>query len=292
MNAGYTHIGAGFARGGEWGRYYVQVFGGEAASDSAAKQKSADDIRTRHGGATISASGWGKRRITYRDASTYGKQVTKAANMFNQSGVRIQLVAVARRSADITIRTSVLPGNVAGWAFLPPGGQVAIDRGLARGGGSGSIAYEVVAHELGHAVGLPHNTGSACTLMAPVAYLRECSGGPRCGLQPVDVRQLGRLYGWRHDGRERARSAGTCGAAPGTPDSPTPTPDAPDSPDAEPQPDPGLPSVNEGTSISTSTSCTSVNGDTECTTTTTTCTTTDGQTECATTTTREPALRR
>ena len=161
------------------------------------------------------------------------KAVRLAVRAWNASGVRVRFVPVSRQRAQVVIRrgnASYVPiaypssvydnGACAGFADVGwwPGRHqagVTLDRrcvGLL-------VSAEVVAHELGHILGLQHPS-RGCAAMTPSPYM-YCRSQPkmwqyRCSLlEADDLRGARRLYG----GKIRARRSRFCAVwkAPGAP---------------------------------------------------------------------------
>ncbi|WP_162599836.1 M57 family metalloprotease [Nocardioides solisilvae] len=174
---------------------------------------------------------WPRGRITYVDRTKDRDAVRAAVKLWNRSGVKIRFVKVRKASrAALVIRdsTNVPSGCGSGLASLGyvPGGRAFVN--ILHGGDEGGqgCAFPgqtlVVAHELGHVLGLRHDD-SRCSVMNSshvngVAQ-RECLGEDlsatakpgrwRCRvLERVDLKRAARMYG----GRPKVRQQEWCDA--------------------------------------------------------------------------------
>jgi hypothetical protein len=152
-------------------------------------------------------------QITYWNGTAYGAQVARAVRAWNASGARVRFRQAPKRSAQLRIvyaGRSVteefgIPFGLASVGYQPRN-RVEVGRG-ARGVG----VLGVIAHELGHVLGLVHDDGR-CALLNTRLWSR-CLGAPPCSLlQLDDVRGAIRRYG----GRVRARAPDLCPPTPGT----------------------------------------------------------------------------
>jgi hypothetical protein len=149
------------------------------------------------------------RTITYHNATPYGKSVRMAAAAWNRSGARIHWVAAPASRARIRITTDPhLP--VSGIASLcAPGGHGYLRlytplsrrvRGLTR---RETVTHQakVIAHEMGHNLGLDHVTGSCAIMNQNFFAVCKTPRAPwrfRCRvLERDDVAGAVRLYGGR-----------------------------------------------------------------------------------------------
>jgi hypothetical protein len=149
--------------------------------------------------------------ITYWNGTGYKAQVTQAARAWNASGARVRFLPASKRRAAVRIvydpRPAFGPSGLAhGSASVgyQPRNRITLGRG-ARGVG----AVGVIAHELGHVLGLVHDD-RRCATMNSAAWSR-CGLPPSCSiLQPDDVRGAIARYG----GRVRPLAPELCPPAP------------------------------------------------------------------------------
>lgn len=135
-------------------------------------------------------SPWPGGVITYyNDASDQAWAVKRALDAWNTSGARVRFVAAGRQSAAVLIEH--FPGvsctvNAEATVGYRPNARIWIFR---RDDSSPYcnryVAARLLAHELGHVVGLGHET-RACAVMNPVNTLQ---GAARCG--------KAKLWQWR-----------------------------------------------------------------------------------------------
>ncbi len=155
-------------------------------------------------------------RITYWNATAYGWGVDKAVKAWNRSGAHLHFAKAASRSAaKVVIQYLPGPANDFGICLLPGyGGSTGSNGALTKGSAwvqrtkdptPWRCRFEsaiVIAHELGHVIGLQHET-SKCALMNPEYVNRSPQHCPpnqpdqwRCRLiERDDARGAVSLYG-------------------------------------------------------------------------------------------------
>ena len=175
--------------------------------------------------ASFSRAGWRwpQRRIRYWvGARANARAIRTAVRTWNRSGVRLRFVAAPRRRAEVFIRywpqTGCVPGGVTGTSYDRNTGravraEVRISRPDPRNVACSRWAITmVVAHELGHVLGLAHEPRRCALMNTTLETLSPARCTPplppwqwRCHiLERDDVRGAVRLYGGRVKRRGRA----------------------------------------------------------------------------------------
>mgnify|MGYP001168467182 CR=1 FL=1 len=149
--------------------------------------------------------------ITYWNGTAYGPQVRQAVRAWNDSGARVRFRRVSRPKAQLLIVTdprSAMGENGFAHGFASVGYQPR-NRVTVGRGARGVAVVGLIAHELGHVLGLVHEDGR-CAVMNS-AFWSRCLPAPTCSiLQRDDVRGAIRRYG----GRARPLRPELCPPAP------------------------------------------------------------------------------
>ena len=144
------------------------------------------------------AAPWPSSRISYRDHSSFGRAVAQAVAQWNAAGTPVRLVpAPPGRRARVRIYTPrFVPGF--GRAYFPPDGRVFVCRSCFSPWEVRVRPTPVVAHEIGHALGLPHTRAPCALMRGDGRVFDRCAPPPpgtyRCGPQRADALALARLY--------------------------------------------------------------------------------------------------
>lgn len=145
---------------------------------------------------------WPTSTITYyNEVPAYAWAVDTAANAWNRSGVRVQFRKTTRRNADVLV--GIRWFKAAGDAYVQrvDGRFVAAKVGIQSGQDRYTMAL-VIAHELGHVLGLDHEDRTCATMNTYLAdaHPEHCAAAPAgrwiCRLlRTDDVRGAVSLYG-------------------------------------------------------------------------------------------------
>jgi hypothetical protein len=155
---------------------------------------------------SAASSPYGDRTITYRNKSTYVWQVNEAFATWNRAGTPFRFVpARPGARADITITQRPYIGSpnssVAGYGGI---GFVLLSKARLKSPKAfhnGQV--RIVAHEIGHAMGLGHLPNRCAIMWSSVDYPRSraCSivekrwdGRQHCGPRAPDVAALARMW--------------------------------------------------------------------------------------------------
>ncbi len=147
----------------------------------------------------LGGAAWPGGTISYHDATGYKADVRAAVRTWNESGARVRLRPAARSRARVRIVSGGFGcSGVAQLGYAR--GQRAVVR-LGRGCNYASLRPGIVAHELGHILGLAHED-RRCATMNTILHM-GCGGmgvygSYRCRiLEADDVRGAVRRYGGR-----------------------------------------------------------------------------------------------
>ncbi len=158
------------------------------------------------GGATYR---WGTKHVRVCDRSGYRPVLSMAIDWWNRTPASVRLSQSCSNPQIVVYRYSRDTPHKSGFAYYPPDGRTFLNHYWMGRMGRTQRA-DTVAHELGHALGLPHLRGCAVMYGGPGfgSHCHESPGRSACGPQRHDARALIRLYGGRLGGF-RGYSCGT-----------------------------------------------------------------------------------
>ncbi len=163
---------------------------------------------------SAASSPYGHLQITYRNKSTYVWQVNEAFASWNRAGTPFRFVpARPGRRADITVTQKPYIGSpkssIAGFGGIGFVQLSAARMKSPKGFHNGQV--RIVAHEIGHALGLGHLPNRCAIMYSSIDYPksrpcgiveRQWDGRQHCGPRTPDIQALARL--WRFKPRALA----------------------------------------------------------------------------------------
>ncbi len=134
-----------------------------------------DHAQTHNGGAVplfeLLGIKWKSRKILYNNtANSYRREVKQAAAAWNRSGTKARWVATSKGRADVIVRIDKHLFTAGLATHNGRKGTIDLQPGLTKLGGNKAVgrasARGVIAHEMGHIMGLDHPSTSCATMNA------------------------------------------------------------------------------------------------------------------------------
>jgi len=147
---------------------------------------------------------WPNHRVTYYNTvASENWAVQKAVAAWNTSGADVRFVPSAAGAAEVRIQLGPVPTGACGFGTYGDQGGAHVNLTKAGVCGIGAISVEIIAHELGHILGLGHETHKCalmnaiggvlglCHHLAPLSFSQYLCDP----LQPDDIAGAIALYG-------------------------------------------------------------------------------------------------
>ena len=147
---------------------------------------------------------WPNHRVTYYNTvASEGWAVKQAVAAWNRSGADVRFVPASSGSAEVRIQLGPVPTGACGFGTYGDQGGAHVNLTKAGFCGSGAISVEIIAHELGHILGLGHEYHKCALMNVTGGVLGLCHHLPPLGfsqylcdpLQPDDIAGAIALYG-------------------------------------------------------------------------------------------------
>jgi hypothetical protein len=160
---------------------------------------------------------WPNHRVTYvNTVASKDWAVKKAVAAWNTSGADVRFVPTSAGQAEVRIQLGPVPTGACGFGTYGDQGNAHVNLTGGLICGSGAIAVEIIAHELGHVLGLGHETHKCALMNAIGGVLGLCHHLAPLGfsqylcdpLQPDDIAGAIALYG----GKSRKVTHAACDA--------------------------------------------------------------------------------
>ncbi len=147
---------------------------------------------------------WPNHRVTYYNTvKSRDWAVKKAVAAWNTSGADVRFVATSSGAAQVHIQLGPVPTGACGFGTYGDQGNAHVFLASGLICGSGAIAVEIIAHELGHVLGLGHEFHKCALMNVTNGVLGLCHHLPPLGfsqylcdpLQADDIAGAIALYG-------------------------------------------------------------------------------------------------